>query len=83
MPTNNGGYQDVQLYNLNVLNQLAMVELDCPVLNETAKKFSDILSEIETTGSYSIRKPDSYMIEDKIERANWTKCTTNLAWSRF
>ena len=69
MPTNNGGYQDVQLYNLNVLNQLAMVELDCPVLNETAKKFSDILSEVETTGSYSIRKPDSYMIEDKIERA--------------
>ena len=69
MPTNNGGYQDVQLYNLNVLNQLAMVELDCPVLNDTAKKFSDILSEVETTGSYSITKPDSYMIEDKIERA--------------
>ena len=54
MPTNNGGYQDVQLYNLNVLNQLAMVELDCPVLNETAKKFSDILSEVETTGSYGM-----------------------------
>lgn len=56
MPTNNGGYQDVQLYNLNVLNQLAMVELDCPVLNETAKKFSDILSEVETTGSYSVNQ---------------------------
>ena len=56
MPTNNGGYQDVQLYNLNVLNQLAMVELDCPVLNDTAKKFSDILSEVETTGSYSINQ---------------------------
>ena len=69
MPTNNGGYQDVQLYNLNVLNQLTMVELDCPVLNDTAKQFSDILSEVETTGSYSITKPDSYMIEDKIERA--------------
>lgn len=54
MPTNNGGYQDVQLYNLNVLNQLAMVELDCPVLNEMAKKFSDILSEVETTGSYGM-----------------------------
>ena len=46
MPTNNGGYQDVQLYNLNVLNQLAMVELDCPVLNETSKKFSDILDKV-------------------------------------
>ena len=54
MPTNNGGHQDVKIYNLNVLNQLAMVELDCPVLNETAKKFSDILSEVETTGSYGV-----------------------------
>ena len=57
------------LYNLNVLNQLAMVEMKNKVLNDTAKKFSDILYEVETTGSYSIRKPDSYMIEDKIERA--------------
>ena len=56
MPTNNGGHQDVQLYNLNVLNQLAMVELDCHVLNETAKKFSDILSEVETTGSYGVNQ---------------------------
>ena len=54
MPTNNGGYQDVKLYNLNVLNQLAMVELDCPVLNDTAKKFSDILSEVETTGRFGM-----------------------------
>lgn len=69
LPTSNGGAKETTLYNLNVLNQLAMVELDCPVLNETAKKFSDILSEVETTGSYSIRKPDSYMIDNPIERA--------------
>ena len=56
-------------YNLNVLNQLAMVCIDNEKLNEVSCKFSDILSEVETTGSYSIRKPDSYMIEDKIERA--------------
>ena len=62
MPTNNGGYQDVQLYNLNVLNQLAMVELDCPVLNDTAKKFSDILSEVETTGSYSVNQQQAHAI---------------------
>ena len=81
MPTNNGGYQDVQLYNLNVLNQLAMVELDCPVLNETSKKFSDILSEVETTGRYSITKPDSYMIENPIERAKrWIEETE--AWQK-
>ena len=66
---NNGRGHETTLYNLNVLNQLAMVEMKNKVLNETAKKFSDILSEVETTGSYSITKPDSYMIEDKIERA--------------
>ena len=68
IPTETGSVKTT-LYNLNVLNQLAMVEMKNKVLNATAKKFSDILSEVETTGSYSIRKPDSYMIEDKIERA--------------
>ena len=63
------GSVKMTLYNLNVLNQLAMVEMKNKVLNDTAKKFSDILSEVETTGSYSIRKPDSYMIDDPIERA--------------
>ena len=68
LPTNSGGYIYGQLYNLNVLNQLAMVCLDNEKLNEVSCQFSDILSEVETTGGYSIRKPDSYMIEDKIER---------------
>ena len=69
LPTNSGGYIYGQLYNLNVLNQLAMACIDNEKLNDISCKFSDILSEVETTGSYSIRKPDSYMIEDKIERA--------------
>ena len=68
IPTETGSVKTT-LYNLNVLNQLAMVEMKNKVLNDTAKKFSDIMAEVETTGSYSIRKPDSYMIEDKIERA--------------
>ena len=69
LPTNSGGYIYGQLYNLNVLNQLAMVCIDNEKLNDVSCKFSDILSEVETTDSYSIRKPYSYMIEDKIERA--------------
>ena len=69
------------LYNLNVLNQLAMVCIDNEKLNEVSCKFSDILSEVETTGSYSIRKPDSYMIEDKIERAKrWIEET--VEWQK-
>lgn len=42
-----------KIYNLNVLNHLAMVELDNEKLNTIANKFSDILSEVETTGSYN------------------------------
>lgn len=69
IPTNNGGYQNVQLYNLNVLNQLAMACIDNENLNDISCKFSDILSEGGTTCSYSSRKPSSYMIDDPIERA--------------
>ena len=53
---NNGRGHETTLYNLNVLNQLAMVEMKNKVLNETAKKFSDIMSEVETTGSYSVNQ---------------------------
>ena len=65
----NGRGHETTLYNLNVLNQLAMVCIDNEKLNEVSCQFSDILSEVETTGSYSIRKPDSYMIDNPIERA--------------
>lgn len=68
MSTSTGAVKTT-LYNLNVLNQLAMVCIDNEKLNDISCKFSDILSEVETTGSYSIRKPDSYMIENPIERA--------------
>ena len=55
IPDSLGVLHETTIYNLNVLNQLAMIELDCPILNETAKKFSDILSDVETTGSYGIQ----------------------------
>lgn len=69
------GSKITKLYNLNVLNHLAMVELDNEKLNVIANKFSDILSEVETTGQYNVQKQDpSYMIEDPIERAKaWIK----------
>lgn len=54
IPTETGAVKTT-IYNLNVLNQLAMVEMKNKVLNETAKKFSDILSEVETTGSYGVQ----------------------------
>lgn len=66
---------EMTIYNLNVLNHLAMVELDNEKLNAIANKFSDILSEVETTGQYNVQKQESsYMIDDPIERARiWIK----------
>lgn len=64
IPDNNGRDHESTIYNLNVLNQLAMVELDNDALNETAKKFSDILSEVETTGTYGVTQkvlPNDYL----------------------
>lgn len=63
IPTETGAVKTT-IYNLNVLNQLAMVEMKNKVLNETAKKFSDILSEVETTGSYGVAQkvlPNDYL----------------------
>lgn len=77
----NGRGHETKLYNLNVLNQLSMVCIDNEKLNEVSCQFSDILSEVETTGSYSITKPDSYMIENPIERAKrWIEETE--AWQK-
>ena len=50
------GSKSTTFYNLNVLNQLAMVCIDNEKLNEVSCQFSDILSEVETTGSYSINQ---------------------------
>lgn len=52
---------ETKIYNLNVLNHLAMIELDNEKLNTIANKFSDILSEVETTGSYNAIQLDRKM----------------------
>ena len=50
------GAKSTTFYNLNVLNQLAMVCIDNEKLNDISCKFSDILSEVETTGSYTVNQ---------------------------
>ncbi len=58
---NNGRGHETTLYNLNVLNQLAMACIDNEKLNDISCKFSDILSEVETTGSYvATKQPTIY-----------------------
>lgn len=70
IPTETGAVKTT-IYNLNVLNQLAMVEMKNKVLNETAKKFSDILSEVETTGTYGIQlSTDQQLLLKAFEAVN-------------
>lgn len=77
----NGRGHETTLYNLNVLNQLAMVCIDNEKLNDVSCKFSDILSEVETTGSYGTpqisRKDQLYLAiihsESEEERADALK----------
>ena len=58
---NNGRGHETTFYNLNVLNQLAMACIDNEKLNEVSCQFSDILSEVETTGSYSVNQTQPMM----------------------
>ena len=64
------GAKSTTFYNLNVLNQLAMACIDNERLNEVSCQFSDILSEVETTGKYEAHPTvPSYMLESEEERA--------------
>ena len=69
-----GAVKDTTLYDLQVVNKLAM-QLRTDAAMEIRSKFSDVLVEVETTGQYNVQKQDpSYMIEDPIERAKaWIK----------
>ena len=70
MPHEQGGSTPTTLYNLNVLNQLAMVCIDNEKLSEVSCKFSDIMSEVETTGKYEAHPTvPSYMLASEEERA--------------
>ena len=65
IPHAQGGSTPTTFYNLNVLNQLAMACIDNEKLNEVSCQFSDILSEVETTGRYGVtqvsRKDQLYL----------------------
>lgn len=76
VPTTTGAKRTT-FYNLNVLNQLAMVCIDNEKLNEVSCKFSDILSEVETTGSYSI-KTQSVMLPNFCDPAEAARAWADL-----
>lgn len=67
------------LYNLNVLNQLAMACIDNEKLNDVSCKFSDILSEVETTGSYvATKQPQPAMLPNFCNPAEAARAWADL-----
>lgn len=55
MQNNSGAISTITLYNLHAFNKLAM-DLRTPAAREIKSKFSDILVEVETTGSYNMKE---------------------------
>ena len=70
LPDSRGSLHETTIYNLTVLNKLAMTMIDNPIAVNVRKAFNDVIVQVETTGQYNVQKHDpSYMIEDPIERA--------------
>ena len=67
IPNEHGnGAHKTMLYDLTVLNKLAMTMIDSPIAIEVRNKFNDVIVQHEIK---QLTFPDSYMIEDPIERA--------------
>lgn len=64
IPTSNGGYKETKIYNLDAFNKICMTFIDNDVCQQVRQKFSDVLSEVETTGSYGVAQkalPKDYL----------------------
>jgi hypothetical protein len=62
MPHEQGGSTPTTFYNLNVLNQLAMVCIDNEKLNDISVKFSDMLSEKMTEGMSGTQSQPQFVL---------------------
>lgn len=90
MPHEQGGSTPTTLYNLNVLNQLAMACIDNEKLNEVSCQFSDILSEVETTGRFGmtqISRKDQLFLDiihaERVQNRLKTEAGINSCRTRF
>lgn len=53
MPDSRGSLHETTIYDLKVLNKLAMTMIDNPVAVGVREAFNDIIMQVETTGSYN------------------------------
>ena len=55
IPDSNGRAHETTVYDLTVLNKLAMTMIDNPIAVNVRKAFNDVIVQVETTGQYNAK----------------------------
>ena len=55
IPDSNGRSHETTIYDLTVLNKLAMTMIDNPIAVNVRKAFNDVIVQVETTGQYNAK----------------------------
>ena len=63
IPDSNGRPHETTIYDLTVLNKLAMTMIDNPIAVNVRKAFNDVIVQVETTGQYNVQPvvPQTYL----------------------
>ena len=63
IPDSNGRSHETTIYDLTVLNKLAMTMIDNPIAVNVRKAFNDVIVQVETTGQYNTKPvvPQTYL----------------------
>ena len=68
IPTNNGGFKETTIYNLNVLNQLAVVEYKNNKLNDVYKQLNNIAEDYSDVDSLHYLDHPIYYVAENVHR---------------
>ena len=63
LPDSRGSLHETTIYDLTVLNKLAMTMIDNPIAVNVRKAFNDVIVQVETTGQYNTQPvvPQTYL----------------------
>ena len=63
VPDSRGSMHETTIYDLTVLNKLAMTMIDNPIAVNVRKAFNDVIVQVETTGQYNVQPvvPRTYL----------------------
>ena len=63
LPDSRGSLHETTIYDLTVLNKLAMTMIDNPIAVNVRKAFNDVIVQVETTGKYNTKPvvPQTYL----------------------